>query len=79
MGWVVPIKLKKRDQIIWSCNESEETWLDPQNIGPGSFAEVPSKGQYSYLNFVMEHYGLSGTAYDQLEHLAFRYPVRAAK
>jgi hypothetical protein len=69
MGWVVPVRLKKPDKVIFVCSESEETWLEERDIMPGAWAVTPTQGHYSYLNSVMESYGLSSTDYEQLEWL----------
>lgn len=67
MGWVVPVRLRKPDKIVFVCNESEETWLEEGDILPGDWAETQTRGHYSYLSSVMESYGMNSTDYDQLE------------
>lgn len=68
-GWVVPVRIRKTGQLIYVCDESEETWLDQADIAPNTWSDVPKRGHYSYLNQIMESVGLQDTDYDQLEWL----------
>ena len=68
-GWVFPVKILKSGLFIFVCEESEETWLSEEDIGPNTWSEVPMRGHYSYLNQFMKNVGLKETEYDGLEWL----------
>lgn len=65
-GWVVPVRIKSTGQIVYVCEESEETWLSEEDIMPSPWSEVPKQGHYCYLNNLMEAAGLGATEYEGL-------------
>ncbi|MBB3595015.1 hypothetical protein FHX08_005425 [Rhizobium sp. BK529] len=68
-GWVIPVRVKTTGEIIFVCEESEETWLKESEIGPAHWSEVPGAGHYCYLNDFMKSIGLGPTEYEKLEWL----------